>query len=93
MRRYEHPDDEDEDDDDDEYDDELPEGVYHEDGDVGEPTVKCPYCNHEILETAQYCPRCESYISKEDQPRESKSWFWIVMMLLATLASLTWLLG
>ena len=35
-------------------DDDLPEGVYDEDDDDGEPTVPCPYCGHDVLETAQY---------------------------------------
>jgi hypothetical protein len=97
MPRY--PDDDEDDDWDDEADDaldeddELPDGVYHEDDDDGEPTVPCPYCKHEILETAQYCPRCENYISREDAPRQSKSWFWIGMMLLALFAALVWLIG
>lgn len=84
----------DQDEDDDEWDDdELPDGVYAEDEDDGEPTVPCPYCKHEVLETAQYCPRCENYISKEDAPREPKSGFWIVMMLLALIAALAWVMG
>lgn len=88
MPRQRDYDDEDEDDDDD-----LPEGVYHDDEDDGEPTVKCPYCGNEIVETAQYCPRCENDISKEDAPRESKSGFWIAMMVLAMLAAIAWVIG
>src|SRR5689334_9449962 len=43
------------DDDEDDWDDEyLPDGVYDEDEDDGEPTVPCPYCKHEVLEAAQY---------------------------------------
>lgn len=79
--------------DEDDEDDDLPEGVYDDDEDDGEPTVKCPYCGHEILETAQYCPKCENYISKEETPRESKSNFWIVMMVLAFLAAIAWVIG
>ena len=74
-------------------DDELPDGVYHEDEDDGEPTVKCPYCGNEVVETAQYCPRCENYISKEDAPTQPKSWFVMILLALALLAALSWAIG
>ena len=82
------------DDDPDDWDDdedELPEGVYSDDE---IPTVPCPYCRAEISEEAQWCPRCENYLSREDAPPSggSKSRFWIVMMLLALAAALWWVL-
>ncbi len=77
-------------DDDDWDDDDLPDGVYH---DEDEPTVPCPHCRAEVLEDAQYCGKCENYISKEDAPREPRSRFWVVMMLFALLAALAWVAG
>ena len=70
-------------------DDDLPEGVYHDDE---WPTVPCPYCRAEIAEESEQCPRCHNYLSREDSPREPKTHFWIVMMVLATIVSLLFLL-
>jgi len=62
-------------------DDELPDGVYHDDAD--EPsTLPCPYCREPVYEGAQYCPRCENYLSKEDTPGERKpTWIWILLIV------------
>jgi hypothetical protein len=68
--------------------DDLPDGVYH-DEDI--PTVPCPYCRREISEEAQWCPHCENHVSQEDAP--PRSWFWAVMMLLALGAAMLWVLG
>ncbi len=45
------------------------------DADNDEPTVACPYCRQEIHEDAPRCPHCGRYISREDAPRQPKSWF------------------
>jgi hypothetical protein len=94
------PDPDDEDDDSGEYDayhdydpdesETYPRGVYDDDGPA---TVSCPYCKREILEDAEWCPRCESYISREDAPSPGKSRAWIVMMVLALLAAVMWVAG
>jgi len=73
-----HPDHEDED---------LPEGVYHDDE---VPTVRCPHCRAEVAEDADRCPRCENYISGEDAPPEQRSRFVVVMMILALLIVAYW---
>jgi hypothetical protein len=72
-------------------DDELPEGVYYDDE---TPTVPCPYCRAEISEEAQWCPRCENHLSREDAPPPGarRSPFWIAMMILALGAALWWVL-
>jgi predicted nucleic acid-binding Zn ribbon protein len=66
-------------------DDELPDGVYHDD----EPAlVKCPHCGEEVYEEAQYCPKCENFISVESRASDAKPmWIW-VCLILALLASL-----
>jgi predicted nucleic acid-binding Zn ribbon protein len=61
----------------------YPPGVYADDA---YPTAPCPYCRQEIAEDAVACPRCGKYMSAEDAPRERKSLFWVVMMLLALAA-------
>ena len=78
MPRRPEPD-EDEEDDDFGDEDELPEGVYHDE----EPaTVACPYCGEQVYEGAQYCGRCENYISKEDAPANSRpTWIWVLLIL------------
>jgi len=69
------------DDPDDGEDDDLPDGVYHDD----EPaTVPCPYCREPVPEDATYCSRCENYISAEDAPPSRKP-TWIVIGLLVCL--------
>ena len=70
---------------DDEDDDDLPDGVYHDDELA---TVPCPYCRADVLEDADYCPRCRNYLSKEDAPAARKpTWIW-VLLLVATAAML-----
>ena len=71
------------------FDDELPDGVYHDDE---WPTIPCPWCREEIAEESQQCPKCERYLSKEDAPSSPKSWFWIVLMAAAILCALLLLL-
>jgi hypothetical protein len=63
-------------------DDDLPDGVYHDDE---IPTVPCPYCRRQILEDADRCPHCENYLSAEDAPPTPKS-TWMVIGLLVCLA-------
>lgn len=69
----------------DDWDDEdgdLPEGVYHDADDGGPPTVPCPYCREPVYESAQFCPRCESYISREDARGDRKPlWIWVCLIL------------
>ena len=54
--------------------------------------VPCPHCRAEIDEEAEQCPKCGMYVTKEDAPRGGKSWVWIVLMVLALLAALSWAL-
>ncbi len=85
-----HARDRDEDDDDDEWDedDELPDGVYHDDEPATEP---CPYCRREVIEGVDRCPYCENYLSAEDAPpRANRTAFWLVMMALALFAAVLW---
>ena len=78
---------------DDDWDDEddLPEGVYHDDPDVT-VTVPCPYCRNPVPEEAQFCGRCENYISTEDAPPDRKPvWVWVCLFLaLAATAATMW---
>lgn len=61
----------------------FPEGVYADDE---LPVVACPYCRKEMAEDCERCPHCGGYPSREDAPGESRSLFWVVMMLLALVA-------
>jgi predicted nucleic acid-binding Zn ribbon protein len=71
-------------------DDDLPEGVYHDDD---WPTIRCPYCREEIAEESVQCPKCGEYLSREDMPSEPKSRFWIGMMAIAILCAIIWILA
>lgn len=52
--------------------------------DEEEPTVPCPYCGEAIHEDAQWCPRCERYISEEDRPAMRKPW-WVLVGVAAVM--------
>ncbi|QEL13839.1 hypothetical protein [Limnoglobus roseus] len=71
-------------------DDDLPDGVYHDDE---WQTVPCRYCRAEIAEGTEQCPKCGNYQSGEDAPPERRSWFIIVVMLLALACALFWAVG
>jgi len=101
--RYTEPDDEPDDsgdwDESDEYDaerdydpddlDTYPEGVYD---DGGPPTIACPHCRAEVFEDAEACPRCGTYLSREDAPR-ARGGAWVIVMILALLAAVIWVAG
>lgn len=85
RRRHVEPDDED--DGDDEW---VPDGVYHDDEAA---YVSCPHCGAEVYEDAPYCPRCETYLTREDAPADRKpTWVW-VCLLLALGAALFWVVS
>ena len=74
----------DDEDDDDEY---LPDGVYHDDE---PPLIPCPYCREPVPEEAQFCGRCENYISKEDSPADRKPlWVWVCLIAALGISLLT----
>jgi hypothetical protein len=97
ARTREEPDEDGDDweDDEDHYDPDEPEtypsGLYDDDG---PPTVPCPHCGAEILEDSEQCPKCGSYISKEDTPAGvGKSAAWWVLIVLALAAAAMWAVG
>ena len=65
-------------DDDDFDDDELPDGVYHDDAPA---MAACPYCREPVYEEAQYCPRCENYISADHRRDGKPLWVWVCLIL------------
>ena len=95
--RYDEPDDDEGDDYDAEHDydpddpETYPAGLYVH-GDE-RAVVPCPHCRAEIDEESEQCPKCGMYVTKEDAPPAGKSWVWIVLMVLALLAALSWVLG
>jgi len=71
--------------------DEADDEWHEDDGEVA--TIPCPQCGHEVYEEAQFCPRCESYLSEEENPSPGKPWWMILGALLAMGGALTWILG
>lgn len=71
-------------------DDDLPDGVYHDDE---WQTVPCRYCRAEIAEGVDPCPKCGNFQSAEDAPAEPKSWFIIVCLILAMGCAIAWAVG
>jgi RNA polymerase subunit RPABC4/transcription elongation factor Spt4 len=69
-------------------DDDLPDGVYHDDT---WPTAACRYCRAEMPEDVDLCPACGRYQSDEDTPPEPRSWFRIVMLVCAFVCALYWI--
>lgn len=57
----------------------------HDDPEV----VACPYCGHAMIEEADICPSCGSFISFEDAPRRYPLWIWIAVIA-AFAATLPW---
>jgi hypothetical protein len=68
----------------------YPEGVYVDDE---RAVVPCPHCRAEIDEEAEQCPKCGTFLSREDAPPRAKSSGWVIVMALALLAALVWMLG
>jgi hypothetical protein len=71
-------------------DDDLPDGVYHDDE---WQTVTCRYCRAEIAEGAEQCPKCGNFQSSEDAPAEPRSKFVIFVMVLALACAALWAAG
>ena len=67
--------------------DSLPEGAYLDDE---IPTRPCPYCREDICEDAVRCPFCESYLSTEDAPADSKPWWIVLGAIVCLLVALMW---
>lgn len=71
-------------------DDELPDGVYHDD--LG--TEPCPYCGADIASGADYCPRCKNWMSAEEtQPHRKPLWVWVLLILAVVMMVATALMG
>jgi hypothetical protein len=71
-------------------DDDLPDGVYHDDE---WRTVPCRYCRAEIAEDSDRCPKCGNWQSAEDAPTEPKSWFVWLGLALALACAALWAAG
>lgn len=56
-------------------------------------TIPCPHCGQDVHEEAQFCPRCENYLSEEDSPSPPKPWWMLIGALLAMGVALTWIMG
>jgi hypothetical protein len=67
----------------------YPAGLYV---DNERAVVPCPHCKAEIDEESEQCPKCGTFISREDAPREGKSAVWVVLVVLALLAVLVMML-
>jgi DNA-directed RNA polymerase subunit RPC12/RpoP len=79
------------DDEDEEYDvDTCGDDTYEDDS---EPTIDCPYCGEQILETTPRCPHCGHYISEEDIPPRKKSWLIVVGVGLCLYVVYLWITG
>lgn len=72
------------------WDDDLPDGVYH---DEEWPTIPCRYCRTEISEDSDFCPKCGNWQSAEDAPSEPRSWFFWIGMALALGCAALWAFG
>jgi predicted nucleic acid-binding Zn ribbon protein len=45
-------------------------------------TMPCPQCGADLYDDAEFCARCENYISQEDAPSESRPiWIWIMLLI------------
>jgi uncharacterized paraquat-inducible protein A len=78
-----------------ESDEELDDRELPDEADVDEDdspaVVACPYCGRKMIEEADVCPRCHSFISREDAPpaRRPLLIVIIVLLLVGALSGLT----
>ena len=79
-----------EEDEDPSFGDEEPDGFDTSADDADDATYPCPYCRRPIYEDSPRCPHCERYISAEDAPRQRKSWWLILGVVICLLAALAW---
>ncbi len=69
--------------------DEDPEDwEYPDDEDDDDETMSCPHCRASIYDDAERCPKCGSYLSREDAPWR-KPW-WLLLGVFACLGVVTW---
>ncbi len=55
--------------------------------------IPCPHCGAMITEDHQRCPKCDMFITKEDEPANGKGWVWAILMALCLLMALAWAAG
>ena len=48
-------------------------------------TEPCPYCKQPIPEDTPRCPYCQTYVSQEDAPPQSRKPWWIIIGSLAVM--------
>lgn len=78
----------------DDWSDSLDDGEYPEpDDDDDSETIPCPECGAEVYEFSPHCPTCGNYITHSTNPWQGRSWWWIVLGLLGTIATIAWLIG
>lgn len=64
----------------------LDEDEFDEEDDDIDETYPCPHCGHDVYVDAEWCPRCENYLSEEDAPATSfPPWVKMTAALLLTL--------
>ena len=49
--------------------------------------VSCPYCGATMLEDAEYCPKCDRWITNDDLPAKRLPW-WIVVIVMAVIVAM-----
>ena len=52
-------------------------------------TVPCPSCRAQVYEEAERCPRCGTYILREDLPGR-RPWWFVIAALLCLIVALAW---
>jgi predicted nucleic acid-binding Zn ribbon protein len=68
----------------------YPQGLYDDDGPA---IIPCHHCGEEVLEDSERCPNCGMYLSKEDKPGKSWSGLWMIVAILALLATVMMIVG
>jgi endogenous inhibitor of DNA gyrase (YacG/DUF329 family) len=62
------------------------------DDDVAE-TVPCPYCRRPVYESADRCPSCGNYVSRDDAPSRHPRWIVAGVILCLVVIVVAWILG
>ena len=70
---------------DEESDDNWDDEEWDDDSDDG--YVPCPHCGETMLEAADHCPACNRWITREDLPQKTYSW-WVIAVILMLLLTM-----
>lgn len=77
---------------DDDFDDDDHSG-FDTSGDDQDTTLPCPHCGEDVYDDAEQCPQCGRYLSREEAPTGSRSWWIVIGVAVCLVIVILWVLG